>query len=222
MRSVTVFARRPRPGQVKTRLSPALPPDEACDLYRAMLLDAIAAAAHAGADRRLVYWADAGDGSEHILLPAGFEPMLQRGQDLGERLATAFAEMLPTAEDRAVVIGADCPDLDGAEIDAAFAALGRSDLVIAPAVDGGYALIGLSRPAPGLFEGIAWGGPEVFSGTLDRASSLGLSVAGLPPMLDVDTPGDLVTWIQLRLAWPVPGPAGARTTSVLRAMGLLP
>src|SRR4029453_14161620 len=112
MRSVTVFARRPRPGRVKSRLSPALPPAEACRLYRGMLLDAIEAVAGSGADRRLVHRA-APAGGEDWELPPGVESRAQADGDLGDRLGAAFAELLRDPGDRAVAIGADCPGLDG-------------------------------------------------------------------------------------------------------------
>src|SRR5690349_7456906 len=98
MKSIAVFARWPAPGKVKTRLSPALPPELACTLYRAMLADAFAAAATTSADRRLVYWAerpgkvsetDEAGGTADTAdpgAPGGFEVRLQRGADLGERL----------------------------------------------------------------------------------------------------------------------------------------
>ena len=218
MRSVTIFARRPRPGTVKSRLSPALPPAEACRLYRGLLLDAIAAVRACAVDRRLIHWADEEDTPASGVPHEGLEPARQRGGDLGARLAAAFDELLQAPGERAVAIGADCPEIDGAVIDAAFAALERHDLVLAPAADGGYALIGLSRPAPELFESVDWGGATVLGQTLARASRLGLRVVRLASFRDVDTPADLVAWIAGALAR---RSAGA-TAAALAELGLLP
>jgi len=226
MRSVTILARRPRPGTVKSRLSPALPPNEACRLYRGMLLDAITAARESSADRRVVHWADPpGDGSEDTpglaeSLGAGLGSALQRGNDLGDRLAAAFEDLLQAPEDRAVAIGADCPELDGVTVDAGLAALERHDLVLAPAADGGYALVGLARPAPELFRGVAWGGAAVLEQTRARADRLGLRVALLPTLRDLDTPVDLVGWIARTLA--DTDRRGAQTAMALAELGLLP
>ena len=226
MRSVTIFARRPRPGTVKSRLSPALPPNEACRLYRGMLLDAITAACESSADRRVVHWADPpGDGEEDTptlpeRLGAGLDSALQRGNDLGDRLAAAFEDLLQAAGDLAVAIGADCPELDGATVDAGLAALESHDLVLAPAADGGYGLVGLARPAPELFRGVGWGSAAVLEQTRARADRLGLRVALLPTLRDVDNPADLVRWIARALAGS--DRRGAQTAQALAELGLLP
>ena len=217
MQRLGVFARPPEAGKVKTRLSPALPARLACDLYRGLLADALAVAGMAAAER-YVYWSDTAstDASD---LARGFTAREQRGADLGARLDHAFAELLPDPADRAVVIGADCPELEAREIAAAFALLQSHDVALGPTSDGGYYLIGLRRPAPALFSDIAWGGDQVLNQTLDRAAVLNLSVAMLEPREDVDTPADLVRLIA-RLA---PGGAGAaHTRAALRALGLLP
>jgi rSAM/selenodomain-associated transferase 1 len=220
MKRIAVFARWPEPGRVKTRLSPALPHDLACRLFGAMLEDASIAAAGSDADQRLLYWADApAEGSATPPGGAALEVRRQNGGDLGERLARAFDELLPGPGDRAVVIGADCPDLDAAFIEAAFRALESYDLAIAPARDGGYALIGLRRPASELFRGIDWGAATVLERTLDRARELGLTVFRLGALDDLDTPEDLVRWIRRRMREHA---ADSHTAAALRSMGLLP
>ncbi|HEV2105594.1 MAG TPA: TIGR04282 family arsenosugar biosynthesis glycosyltransferase [Candidatus Eisenbacteria bacterium] len=186
MNRLAVFARRPEPGRVKTRLSPALPTPLAAALYAAMLADAFAAGAAAAAGERCAYWSD-GAGQT----PAGWRACAQRGADLGARLAAAFAELLAAPGDRAVIVGSDCPALAPTLLDAAFAALAHADLVLAPARDGGYGLIGLARTAPALFEGVAWSTDRVLAQTRERAGALGLRVELLPPLDDLDTPDDL-------------------------------
>lgn len=144
----------------------------------------------------------------------------QEGPDLGARLETAFAGLLSDPRARAVVIGSDCPDLRPGVIREAFAALDGHDLVLGPARDGGYYLIGLRRAAPELFAGVPWGTERVMAETLERAAAAGISAARLGDLDDIDTPDDLVRFIARRVGAP-PGP-GARTEAALAAIGLLP
>jgi rSAM/selenodomain-associated transferase 1 len=220
MRSLALFARPPVPGRVKTRLSPALPAPAACALYAAMLADAARAMADARADRRVVYWADEPDRASVPREVGTLDARRQHGADLGARLARAFGELIAGDGDRAVIVGADCPSLDGGALDRALAALDRADVVIGPTHDGGYYLIGLRRPRSSLFEGIAWGTRSVRAETLARASAASLRVAELEPLEDIDTPEDLVRF----LARAVASPSGAApsTRAALEALGLLP
>jgi rSAM/selenodomain-associated transferase 1 len=185
-----------------------------------MLTDALEAATGARTGHVSLFWDSIGEMPGGLSLPEGVTVRHQRGADLGERLASAFCELLAGPGDRAVVMGSDCPDLGPAVIGGAFAALDQHDVALGPTRDGGYYLIGLSRPAPGLFEGVSWGTSHVLSQTLERAERLGLRVAGLAVLDDMDTPEDLVRFIARRCVSP-PGP-GARTEGALREIGLLP
>jgi uncharacterized protein len=94
-----------------------------------------------------------------------------------------------------VMIGTDCPALAPSHLAAAREALaGGADAVLVPAIDGGYALLGLARADRALFEGVAWGGPDVLSATRQRLARLGLAARELPPLRDVDLPED-VDWL---------------------------
>jgi rSAM/selenodomain-associated transferase 1 len=218
MRRLAVFAKPPVAGRVKTRLSPALPPGLARDLHVAMLADTLAAAAESRALERVLYWSEAGDWTLPAP-PAGFHVRLQHGADLGERLERAFAELLTAPEDRAVIVGADCPRLDTATMDAAFGALEHKGLVLGPTEDGGYYLIGLARPVPELFRGVEWSTPRVFEQTLTRAVRAGLDAHSLERLADLDTPEDLVRLVAAAAAGELPAP---RLAEALRAMALLP
>jgi rSAM/selenodomain-associated transferase 1 len=219
MNRVGIFAKPPVEGQVKTRLTPSIPPGIAADLQLCMVLDAIQTAQAARAGPVALYWAsDSGKGgfADHL---EEMEIRHQRGADLGERLASAFDELLADA-DRAVVIGSDCPDLSPALVREALAALAEADLVLGPARDGGYYLIGLRRPSPGLFQGIAWSTSRVLAETLARAERLGLRTRCLEMLDDLDTPDDLVRFIARRSVTEVT--TGEGTEAVLRQIGLLP
>jgi hypothetical protein len=115
-----------------------------------------------------------------------FHYRLQSGGDLGQRLAMAFAKTFKRGALKVMAVGADCPGLDGECLVEAARHLETADVVLGPAVDGGYYLIGLRRPEPGLFTHIAWSSEKVLSQTLSRASASGLSVRLLPLREDVD------------------------------------
>jgi rSAM/selenodomain-associated transferase 1 len=221
MRRIALLARRPAAGEVKTRLSPAVPRALVLKLYRAMLDDAIALIAGVDAGERFVYWTGASAGLDGVALPPGIEAREQAGGDLGERMERAFDDLIHAPDQRAVILGADCPALEASVLAEAFRVLDSHDAVLGPASDGGYYLVGLRRPAPGLFHGIEWSTQLVLDQTLERAARSGLTIALLPALDDLDTPGDLLRWIASRAEGGGPG-APRALDRALRAMGLLP
>jgi uncharacterized protein len=106
----------------------------------------------------------------------------------------AFQSAFGTGSKRVVTIGIDCPELDAATLAQAFLALQEHDLVLGPATDGGYYLIGLRSLIPELFSGIDWGTDQVFRQTIAVAEAKGLAIATLTPLTDVDRPEDLPIW----------------------------
>ncbi|WP_084604429.1 TIGR04283 family arsenosugar biosynthesis glycosyltransferase [Desulfonatronum thioautotrophicum] len=194
---VLVFTRYPVPGQVKTRLIPALGPDTAARLHRRMTEHVVTSARELiGSNRFTVHVGFTGAPLKafrswlgHDL---GYVP--QTGDDLGRRMGHGIAAVLragPGGRGPVVVIGSDVPGLDRDILGQALDALQRSDLVIGPAEDGGYYLIGMHRPHPELFENMDWGSSSVFAQTMDVAKRLGLTVTVLPVLRDVDRPEDL-------------------------------
>ena len=221
MRRIAVFARWPAAGRVKTRLSPAVPVALACEIHRAMLADTLEAASRVDAGERFLYWADAPEARDGFAPPDRFRVRDQQGHDLGERLGRAFAELLVTPADRAVIVGADCPALDAESLGAAFEALDSRDAVLGPARDGGYWLVGLGRNVKALFHGIEWSTPRVLDQTLERAAREGVELERLETLDDLDTPEDLLRWIARRMAGA--GPRAPRALDrLLREIGLLP
>jgi uncharacterized protein len=218
MNHVTVFARPPLTGRVKSRLSPALPAALAARLYAAMLADAQAAARACGADARAIAWSET-DGAPEP--PPGFTAYTQVSGDLGARLADAFARALGAPGARAVIVGSDCPAQQASSLDAAFAALATHDAVVGPARDGGYWLLGLARPAPELLRDVPWSTDAVCATTLERAAALGLRVARLETLADLDTPADLAALVG-ECARGRTDACGPRTREALHGMGLLP
>jgi len=179
-----VFARAPVPGRAKTRLEPRLGPWRAARLQARLTLAALrtARAAHCGP-------VELHGSARHAFFEGKGTFRLQRGADLGERMQHAFRAALRRHR-RAILIGSDAPSLRAADLRRAARWLqGGCDAVLAPAEDGGYALLGLRRLPPRLFEGIAWGGNEVYSATVRRLGAA--RWRALRTVWDVDRPADL-------------------------------
>jgi rSAM/selenodomain-associated transferase 2/rSAM/selenodomain-associated transferase 1 len=182
-----VFAKEPVPGRVKTRLAAEVGPEEAALIYRELgrrVVDQV----REGPYRTVVFYdpPEAGAAVEEWLGGRGIELRPQAPGDLGDRLGSAFRWAFREAE-RVVVVGTDAPDVDSEQAEAALQALEAADLVLGPALDGGYYLLGLRRHAPELFQGIPWSTPEVLGATRTRARELGLTETLLPALRDVDT-----------------------------------
>lgn len=188
-----VFCKPPIPGRAKTRLIPALGAQGAAALHAELARATVARAVHSDLAPVQV-WASAEP--EHAFfqdLRAEFDctVMIQRGDDLGARMADALETTLAHAE-FAVLIGTDCPLLDANYLALACAALADgADAVLGPAEDGGYVLIGLRRFDPALFTDIPWGGPEVLARTRARLANLGWTVRELATLWDVDRAEDI-------------------------------
>lgn len=183
-----VFAKAPIAGVAKTRLIPALGKQGAADLHGQLLDHTLAWASNGCADIVQLWSPDV----EHpVLLQTQMPLFSQCGDDLGQRMAHAFEHALESAK-AAVIIGTDCPALTKDIVAEAFAALeSGSDVVLGPAEDGGYYLIGLKHAAPELFAGIEWGGDRVFVDTIAKLEQAQLSCHALPTLWDVDRPEDL-------------------------------
>lgn len=194
-KALIVFAKRPSPGRVKTRLTPPLSPEDAAGLYQCMLLDILAKTSQmAGVDRLLFY--EQGEGaSDFFAETVGTgESYPQEGEGLGERLAAAFERTFGLGYDAAAVIGTDSPHLPAAFIEQTFDLLDDPgvDAVFGPAEDGGYYLLAMKRLHRELFEGIPWSTDEVLKESLARAAAAGIATALLPLWHDVDTAADLL------------------------------
>ena len=186
MIALGVFAKPPLPGKVKTRLIPDIGAEAAARVYRHCLEHALAVAANSGLDYRVFLGEDSDDA-----LFADTTTRLQRGDDLGNRMANAFRDMFEAGATGALVMGSDCLDLEGRHLRAAAASLDNHDLVLLPALDGGYALIGCNRADPELFRGVAWSTDAVLQQSLANARRLGYRVCLLESVRDVDTLRDL-------------------------------
>ena len=189
-----VFVRAPRAGAVKTRLAAALGDAAALRIYRRLAehtLTQARALADEAAVRVLFTPADAGP-ETRAWLGDGVEYRPQGDGDLGARLEHAFAAAFAEGWPRVAVIGSDLPALSAGLLRRALAALRAHDAVLGPARDGGYYLLGLRRPAPHAFHGIAWSTERVLAQTLARLRSAGIEPFLLEMLADVDEAADLV------------------------------
>ena len=190
-KALAIYAKEPVAGRVKTRLVPPLTPQEAGDLFRAMLGGGLAPAAHLPGLGPWLFVADGGDGTR---FPPEAHPLPcrpQNGTDLGLRMENTFRELFAAGYAEVAIIGSDSPDLPAAHIDAAFARLGEADVVYGPSADGGYYLIALRQVHEVLFRDIPWSSGTELRLSLERARAAGLTSALLPEWYDVDTPADL-------------------------------
>jgi len=188
--ALLVFAKVPRPGNVKTRLTPVLTAEEAARLYKAFLSDALAQYTSLPVDVRLYLAPPVPEGGLD-LVPDAVPVVAQEGASLGARMRNAFEASLRTY-DRCCVIGTDHPTLPSAYLRKAFQVLGQDrSLCIGPSEDGGYYLIGMNAFYPVLFEGMTYSHPRVFRDTLARVEKTDARLTVLPKWYDVDTPQTL-------------------------------
>jgi rSAM/selenodomain-associated transferase 1 len=192
---IAVFAKAPQPGLAKTRLAPALGAAGAAALAERLLDHAVAQAVGAGLGPVTV-WATPDATHPAFLrlkLQRGVRLQVQAGDDLGARMAAAFECTLADDPHTPVLLmGADAPALDAGRLRQAAAALRERPAVFVPALDGGYALVGLRAPAPALFSGMRWSTPQVMADTRLRLAAAGLSHTELSAVADIDEPADLV------------------------------
>lgn len=201
-----VFTRCPEPGRTKTRLIPALGPGAAARLQRAMTVHVLSAAAEAAKVRNAsveVRFAGGDEARMRKTFGARHEYRSQGGGDLGERMRRCMRDGFASAAEAVVIVGSDVPGIDAGILNQAFEALRGHDLVIGPATDCGYYLIGLCREVPEIFRNMPWGTEHVLRRTLDAAVQRGFTIFTLPALADIDRPEDLAvlaeTWGEVRL-----------------------
>lgn len=221
MRTVSLFAKPVVAGEVKTRLSPPLRPEQCARLYGAFLADiALMLASEPSwewvvhstdAERQRATWPD--------VAPPPMGWRAQEGEDLGRRIEAALDDLLGEGRRPVVLLGSDHPTVEARLVEGAFTALENADLVLGPTLDGGYYLIGSNRPHPGLLRGIPWSSGEVLPRTLDRIEETGLKLALVRPWYDVDRVDDLEFLRTHLRALDLAGrPVAAHTAEVLRTL----
>lgn len=201
-----VFTRFPAAGRTKTRMIPLLGAEGAADLQRAMtehLLRRMGGADPGKGWEVEIRFAGASAARVRAWLGPGYRLRPQGAGDIGRRMQRSLGEAFAEGCARAAVVGTDIPEITAGLIQEAFAALAVCDLVLGPAADGGYYLLGLRRQVglsarAALFAGIPWGGPGVLEATLAAAAAQGLTCRQLTVLADVDRPEDWPVWERAR------------------------
>lgn len=185
-----IFAKAPKLGEVKTRLQPAFTIEQSLRLHRQLVEFTIKTAIKLEQVSIELWVGDDHPWWEELVLNYGITVHQQQGSGLGERMAYALNMALSSA-DKAIIIGCDCPFITDRYLLSAFDQLEGENVVLGPADDGGYVLLGLNTFQPLLFEGIVWGTDQVLNQTLLEASENGLEVVQLPVLRDIDRPADV-------------------------------
>jgi rSAM/selenodomain-associated transferase 1 len=184
-----IFAKNPEYGKVKTRLAATIGNEQALFIYQKLIEHTIAITKKISADK-IVYYSDSiveKDTWENNI----YQKKLQSGTDLGERMKNAFKSSFTAGYQKVIIIGTDCFELNEEFISIAFEKMNDDDVVLGPAKDGGYYLLGMKKFYPSFFENIEWSSEKVLKQTLTTAMRLNLSVFLLPQLSDIDREPDL-------------------------------
>ncbi len=188
---VAIFAKTPRKGEVKTRLIPELGAAGALKAHIELLQKTLANLSNASVDARFELWVTSYSQSvQDCADQHGLDLKMQSGKSLGERMKNAMGSMFVNGADLAFIVGSDCPELNSDYLRMMIHKSSEQDLLLAPAEDGGYCLIGSRSLYSELFSGIEWGEAQVLEQTLSKAGALGLSVYLGPTIWDVDRAED--------------------------------
>ncbi len=196
---ILLFTRYPHPGKCKTRLIPEYSAEKAAEIHRQLVAHSHKTirdylAQHKYTAYHIYYTGASVKEMKHWLGKQSFRK--QQGQNLGDRMAEALNTTLQNAE-RCLLMGSDCPAITAELLQNSFAALQEKDIVLGPAYDGGYYLVGINKTVSPeqikhLFSDILWGSEEVLATTLERIKELQLTFQLLPKLHDIDTPDDLL------------------------------
>jgi len=183
----------PEPGKVKTRLAAELGPERAAEIYRRLAGNVLRRTSPELSEyERVVFFTPADKRREFEQWLPEERLIPQRGLDLGGIMHNAIEDLLTAGADKTVITGVDIPDLDRKIINLAFDALDNADIVIGPAMDGGYYLIGMKALHPVIFQDISWGTEKVFKETVAKIDQAELRLRTVVRLYDVDTPEDLL------------------------------
>ena len=191
--TLIVFVKYPEPGKAKTRIARELGAHRAAEIYSQMAKEIIGMIQKPDAHRTVIYF-DPPDKESEVRLWLGIDNVSYEPQSagtIGDRMSDAFERVFSEGAPKAVLIGTDVPDITGETVSTAFRLLDETDVVIGPAGDGGYYLMGLKNYEPVLFENIDWGSNTVFNRTLDHINENNLSHKPLGILKDVDTIDDI-------------------------------
>lgn len=190
-RALIIMTRAPLLGRVKTQIALELGDPVALEAHRILgSLVTRAVSDVPNCDKVIAFTPSIAAVATRQWLGRGFEFESQSAGDLGDRMASAISRRFDLRANRVVLVGIDCPEINSTIVEQAFDLLGHTDVVFGPNCNGGYYLVGVRRPLPLLFAGLPWGSDTILRLSLERASSLGASVALLDERRDIDTADD--------------------------------
>lgn len=193
MNCLVIFVKYPEPGKVKTRLGTEIGFQAAASLYRLFMEQTFELAQQSSVEKIFVAFAPRErEANFSEIVPDSFELVPQDGQTLGAKMLNAFQYTFAAGAEGTVILGSDSPTLPLQLLETAFATLTKHDLVLGPAEDGGYYLIGMKEGHSGIFESIEWSSSSVLEATLKRAEESQLRVKLLKRWYDVDDKPTLV------------------------------
>ncbi|PJZ36925.1 transferase [Leptospira levettii] len=193
LKKLIIFAKQPIQGQVKTRLARTLGDQTTLNIYQNLLQITQDITSKLNISKT-VYW-DQIPNHTNIYFQDGYSFKVQSQGDLGKKMKDAFREEFDESFGKILIIGTDCPYLTKEIFEDAYRALEKSNIVIGPAKDGGYYLLGMNRFYPSLFEGIPWSTELVFDLTIKKIKELNLTFSVLPALNDIDTEKDWSEWV---------------------------
>jgi uncharacterized protein len=185
-KALIIMARPPLLGKVKTRLAAGVGEKNALIIYEKLLECTFSIAFLEGVDT-FVFWSEPTD----FQLPGSFQSDIQKGNDLGERMSHAFEKVFQQGYHQVVMIGTDCPDLSAPMLQHSFFEFEKCDVVIGPASDGGYYLIGMNAFHHTLLENMPWSTGQLMECSIIAARKSGLAFTTLSTLNDVDEVTDL-------------------------------
>ncbi len=187
--ALIIFVKNKIAGKVKTRLAATIGEQAALHIYQQLLAHTHSAVENLKVDK-FVFYADHLE--EDIWTGADFKKQMQQGSDLGERMKNAFNNLFENGYEKALIIGTDCPGIEEEIIENAFAQLDNFDVIIGPAKDGGYYLLGMKKLLSFLFQNIKWSTRSVLKDTIAICKQHKLSYFLLPQLADIDVEKDLI------------------------------
>ncbi|WP_109832695.1 TIGR04282 family arsenosugar biosynthesis glycosyltransferase [Reichenbachiella versicolor] len=183
--TLIIFIKNPELGKVKTRLAKDIGDEKALHIYKMLLAHTRLITQNLPVQKQLHYSSNITETDSW----KKYDKYVQIEGDLGQKMSHAFATVSPSSQ-KIVIIGSDCAELTSEILLQAYAALDDNDLVIGPANDGGYYLLGMQKHHSELFDEVEWSTERVFDQTIDKANKIGLSIFTLPELVDVDTKAD--------------------------------
>lgn len=195
---IIIFAKLPVPGKVKTRMAADLGNDFAVTFYKNCaehIFSEVSQLKKYGIDCYLFYGIDDDVSKIKKWVNKKFIYNPQVEGDLGNKMSSAFQNVFAHGKNKVIIIGTDIPDISKEIILNAFEALEKNDMVISPAHDGGYYLLGMKKYMPELFHDIEWSTEEVFKKTINKAEQLSLKITNADKLIDIDDKYDLIEWL---------------------------